>query len=201
MLTIIQSSLSLSLSFSHTHTHTHISGDHNSWCGRCSHLVGSSYANALSFYRFGGSQPLHNIQSIIFCNPLEVLTTRFMIFPLKISQKVFLRVPPLSRCDCCTVSPPFNAFHGRVLYSRFTFRTFQVSIFLRPFQVSCSTSSSFCPLHLCPARRVTFLPAAVTSVRGPQFPLRLFLCAVPPSCRWQPISSGQFPWLSALRCS
>jgi hypothetical protein len=49
-----------------------------------------------------------------------------------------------------------------------------------PFGLFGGTSSLFCPLRLCPAQRVIFLPAAVTSFRGPQFPwVRIFLKTFP----------------------
>jgi hypothetical protein len=42
--------------------------------------------------------------------------------------------------------------------------------FIRPFGLLGATSSLFCPLRLCLAQRVTFLPAAVTDFRCVQFP-------------------------------
>jgi hypothetical protein len=49
-----------------------------------------------------------------------------------------------------------------------------------PFGIFGETSPLFCTLRFCPAHRVAFLPPAVTSFRGPQFPwvqdfLKMFL--------------------------
>lgn len=54
---------------------------HNPWSSWRSHISGFSYTNAGSrvFFHFGGCQPLHEVQFLIFCNPLEISTARFMI--------------------------------------------------------------------------------------------------------------------------
>jgi hypothetical protein len=73
---------------------------HNSWSCRRFYISSSCSVSRL-FFRFGGGRLLHNVQSIILRNPLEVPTIRFAIFTLNISYKAFLSVPPLPRCDRC----------------------------------------------------------------------------------------------------
>jgi hypothetical protein len=52
------------------------------------------------FFRLGGGLPLHKVHFLIFRNPLDVSTTCFAIFRLKIAYSIFLSVPPLPTCDC-----------------------------------------------------------------------------------------------------
>jgi hypothetical protein len=62
-----------------------------------------------SFFRFGVGRPLHNVHSTIPHNPLEVPTTCFAIFPLKISDMIFLSVPPFPRYNRCPeLHPPLS---------------------------------------------------------------------------------------------
>jgi hypothetical protein len=44
--------------------------------GQCSSVSGS-YSVCSLFFHFGGGQPLHNVQSLIFCSLMEVLTVFF----------------------------------------------------------------------------------------------------------------------------
>jgi hypothetical protein len=134
-----------------------------------------------------------------------------MLFLLKISVRVFLSVPPLPRCDRCPeLHPPmpfvvFTSFlrHNgslpprsfiRLLPRSCCFRPLSLMplfhsgpfqrLFLnvRPFCVSCTTSSWSYLLQLCPLPRATFvlwvilLQAAASSFRDPQSPwVRIFL--------------------------
>jgi hypothetical protein len=82
---------------------------HNSWSGWCSH-ISSPYCMSSLFFHFRGGWPLHSVQSIILHDPLELPTTCFAIFPLKISYRVFLSIPPLPRCGCCPELRPLMPF-------------------------------------------------------------------------------------------
>jgi hypothetical protein len=44
--------------------------------GRCSYISGS-YSVCSLFFHFEGGRPLHNVQSVVFLNPLESPTARF----------------------------------------------------------------------------------------------------------------------------
>jgi hypothetical protein len=121
-----------------------------------------------SFFRFGGGRPLHSVQFLICCNLLEVSTTCFGIFSLRISYMSFLRVPPLPR------SARFPGLHPSM---PFMVGSFIPVMHCGPFRHLFSNVPPFGLLHvyrdifllrLCHAQRVTFFPAAVT-FRSPQF--------------------------------
>jgi hypothetical protein len=150
-------------------------------------------------FRFGGSQPLHNakssifccrggrplhkVQFLIFCSPLDILVARFT----NSSPKAFLLnssdVLSILRGRCRLVpgfflhllprsSCPGPWSHIPLLHSGPFQRLFPN---VRPFQVSCTTLSWSYLLWSCPLRHVTFvlwvilLPAAANSFHDPQF--------------------------------
>jgi hypothetical protein len=84
-----------------------------------------------------------------------------------VTHVLLARSSASQRCSLSRV-PTIDVVHGWVLYSRFALRAFLPSILLRPFRVSCSASSLFCLLRLCPAQRVILILAAVTSFRSTQ---------------------------------
>jgi hypothetical protein len=122
-----------------------------------------------SFFRFGGGRPLHKVYFFLLRKPPEVPTPCSMIFSRKVSHMSFLRVPPLPRG---ARSPEFHPWTSFMVGSFIPvlhcgpFRRLFPSV--RLFRVSRS-ASLFCLLRLCPAQRVIFIPAAVTSFRSPQF--------------------------------
>jgi hypothetical protein len=64
----------------------------------------------LPLFRLQRGRLLHNVQSVILRNLLEVPTTCFAIFPQELSYSVFLSVPPLPRCDRCPELHPLMLF-------------------------------------------------------------------------------------------
>jgi hypothetical protein len=65
-----------------------------------SYISGSYFVCSL-FLRFGGGQPLHNVPSLVFRNPLEIPATSFTISSPKICLTVLLNALLLPRCSCC----------------------------------------------------------------------------------------------------
>jgi hypothetical protein len=151
--------------------------------------------------------PVLHSSFFILRNPVEVPTTCFAIFPLKISYRVFLRVPPLPRCDFCPElhhSMPFVVVlsflrHGDHLSPRSFIRSLPRSYCLRPrplmpllhsglfqrrfpnvrpFRVSCTTLCWPYLLLSCPLRRATFV-------------LRIILLPAAANS----LRSPQFPWV------
>jgi hypothetical protein len=159
---------------------------HKPWSGRCSHISGSSYANAAStfFFRFGGGpipaqgpvpnfpQPaghpgcsLHKLQSVIL--PVELLWC-----PLDLKTQL---------PSCARV--PYANFAFRALPAflpgRSSLRSSRCNIVF-----GLSLKSECVPL----ARWVILLPAGANSFRGPQFPwvwifLKMFLLRLATAAR------------------
>jgi hypothetical protein len=96
-----------------------------------------------------------------------------MLFPIRSSRGCCLLLhPPLlltvflpfPRCRGCSISRLLMPFlHSGLLHNLFSY--------VPPFGLFGETSSLFCTLRFCPAQRVIFLPAVVTSFRGSRFPL------------------------------
>jgi hypothetical protein len=145
------------------------------------------------FFRFWGSLPLHKVQFIILCNPTADPAIRLEIPSLVVFLKVMSRFPVLSSCSIFRSRflryrgrPPPRSFTAFLpcsccLRPRFLMSVLQSEPYHNffsnvPFLLPCSTSSMVCPLRLCPAQRVIFVSAAVTSFRSPQYPwVRIFL--------------------------
>jgi hypothetical protein len=199
-------------------------GDKTIPSGRCSHISGS-YSVSDLFFRFGGGRPLHNVQSLILRNPLEVSTICFAIFTLKISYKVFLSVPPLPRCDRCpelhppmlfAVVPSFLRYSGRLPPRSFipllpSWRVRYIFLSVRTLRAPRPTRSfvrffltTFLLRRAAPARTVIPLPAAANYFRDPQFPrVHPFGSPRHPAARCRPLcrfvsAPGDFTAASSL---
>jgi hypothetical protein len=98
--------------------------------------------------------------------PMPSVVLFFLRYSGRLPPRSFIRLLP---CSCClrprSLLPLFHSGAFQHLYMN-----------VRPFRLLGVTSSLFCPLRLCPAQRVIFLPAVVNSFCGPQFPcVRIFL--------------------------
>jgi hypothetical protein len=163
-----------------------------------------------------GADPLHKVQFLIFCNPLDSLVARFM----NSNPKAFLsntsKVLSILRRSC----RPVPRFFIHLLLHSFCLRPWNIMPLLHsglfhrlfpniyPFRVFCTILSWLYLLRSCPLSCATFvwwvisLWATYNSSRYLQFPwIRLFLKTFPlpyATAAWRDTSYKQHPTSSRI---
>jgi hypothetical protein len=118
---------------------------------------------AVSFFRFAGGQPLHNIQILIFSNPTEDPSSRFAICSLKvfsnIQPAVFSFKSQLPSCAWILHSSGAFQIHPTSLPERPSFLSSTCKFICGPILLSSLfdrqsfMSASFALCHFCTAGR------------------------------------------------
>jgi hypothetical protein len=122
---------------------------------------------ACRFFRFGGGQPLHNVQFLISRNLLDIPTAHFLISSPRVFLSVLLNAILLRSCGLRPrfLIPFFHSGFGWCLHPN-----------LRLCEVLDAISTLPWPWRPCslrrviPVRRVIFMPTTTNFFRDPEFP-------------------------------
>jgi hypothetical protein len=90
----------------HHHPTFLIGGDESSESGQSSY-ISSSYSVCSLLFCFGGGLPFHNVQSLTFCNLLEIPTAHFMTSSSRVCPSASYNVFTLPRLNSCLLLHPW----------------------------------------------------------------------------------------------